>query len=153
MHPTDPFIAAMHKWIAVFMRRSMRDFMRYSRQSGLSMSQLGALLHIHHQGGGGVSDLGDDMGVSSAAASQMLERLAQQGLILRSEDPHDRRARQIVLSDKGRQALQEGMRARQGWLDDLGDELSEGEKQQVIAALEVLTEKATCLLAQAEHSE
>ena len=153
MHPTDPFIAAMHRWIAVFMRRSMRDFMRYSRESGLSMSQLVALLHIHHQGGSGVGELGDEMGVSSAAASQMLERLAQQGLILRSEDPHDRRVKQIVLSDKGFKALQDGIRARQGWLEDLGEEFSEDEKAQVITALEILTLKATRLLAQAEHSE
>ncbi len=123
------------------MRRSMRHFMRYSRESGLSMSQVGALFHIHREGNCGVSDLGDNLGVSSAAASQMLERLVQQGLILRSEAPNDRRAKQLVLTEKGRQVVQESIHARQGWLNDLAAMLSAEEKAQVIAALGILLEK------------
>ena len=62
------------------MHRSMRHFLRYARESGLSMSQFGALFHIHRRGSSGVTDLGDHLGVTSAAASQMLDRLVQQGL-------------------------------------------------------------------------
>ena len=83
------------------MHRSIRHLLRYARENGLSMSQFGALLHIHRMGSSGVTDLGDHLGVTSAAASQMLERLVQQGLILRTEDPNDRRVKQIVLTDKG----------------------------------------------------
>jgi DNA-binding MarR family transcriptional regulator len=149
MPTTDPFVATLRNWIEVFMRRSMRNFIRYSRDSGISMPQVSALFHIH-RGAGGVSDLGEGLGISSAAASQMLERLVQQGVILRSESSHDRRVKQIVLTEKGRQILQESFHARQGWLDDLAQTLSADEKEQIAAALKILIEKAKRLEPQAE---
>ncbi len=141
----DSFITTLQKWVEVSQRRSMRGFLRYARESGLSMSQLGALFHIHRLGSSGVTDLGDHLGVTSAAVSQMLERLVQQGLILRSEDPTDRRVKQIILTDKGRQVLKESVQARQGWVDNLAESLSASEKQQIQAALGTLIDKNTHL--------
>ena len=140
MRSTDPFVATLHSWIEVFMRRSMHNFILYSKESGLSMSQIGALFRIHRFTSG-VSDLGDNLGISKAAASQMLERLVQQELILRTEDPNDRRSKKIVLSEKGCQTLQESMDARQEWLNDLAITLSPDEKKQIISALNILIEK------------
>ena len=142
MQQTDPFIASLEKWIEVFMHRSMRDFMGYARESGLSIPQLGAMFQIHHQGCSGVTDLGEKLGVTSSAVSQMLERLVHQELIRRSEDPSDRRVKQIILTAKGRQVLEESIRARQIWLSDLAATLSDGEKEAVIAALKILIDKA-----------
>jgi MarR family transcriptional regulator, organic hydroperoxide resistance regulator len=146
MQPTDPFSSTLHKWVEIFMRRSMRSFMLFSKENNLSMSQIGALFHIY-RGASGVSDIGDDLGITSAAASQMLEQLVRLELILRSENQRDRRVKQLVLTDKGRQVLQDSLHARQGWLDDLGKDLSPAEKEQVIAALQILIEKAN----QQEH--
>ena len=137
MQPSEPFLATLKDWIEVFMRRSMRNFILYSKDTGLSMPQIAALARIY-KGTSGVSDLGEELGVTSAAASQMLDRLVQQGLILRSEDPADRRAKHIVLTEKGKLTLQESFNARQGWLDDLSATLSASEKEQVIAALNIL---------------
>ena len=142
MPGTDPFSTAVDQWMDVFMRRSTRNFLRYARESGLSMSQIGALFHIHRAGKTGVTDLGGHLGVTSAAASQMLERLVKQDLIQRTEDPHDRRVKQIVLTDKGCQVFHESIHARKSWLEDLGETLSQEEKDQVTAALNILTEKA-----------
>ena len=106
------------------------------------MSMIVALFHLNKMGSSGVTDLGDHLGVTSAAASQMLERLVQQELIQRSEDPTDRRVKQIVLTDKGCRVLGEGLRARQSWLDDLAVNLSPGEKEQITAAMKIMIEKA-----------
>jgi hypothetical protein len=43
-------VITLHKWIEIFMRHSMQHFIRYSRESGISMSQLGTLFHIHRMG-------------------------------------------------------------------------------------------------------
>ena len=145
MQSADPFVNTLGKWIEIFMRRSMHNFISYSKEKGLSMSQLGALLHLFRGGSCSVSDIGDNLGVTNAAASQMLERLVQQGLILRKEDPEDRRVKQVVLTDKGREILQESIAARQVWLENLGQTLSEAEREQITAALEVLIEKASRL--------
>jgi DNA-binding MarR family transcriptional regulator len=145
MQHADPFVDTLQKWIEVSMHRSIRHFICYARERGLSMSQLGALFHIHHSGSSGVTDLGDDLGVTSSAASQMLERLVQQELILRSEDPSDRRVKQIILTDKGLQVVQESMHTRQRWLSDLAENLSDSEKGAIIAALNILINKANHL--------
>ena len=146
MQATEPVVIKLQEWIEVFMRGSMRHFLCYARESGLSMSQMGALLHLHHAGSSGITDIGEHLGVTSAAASQMLDRLVRQGLILRLEDPSDRRVKQVVLTDKGLRVIHEGMRARQRWLVDLAGTMSGPEKEAVTAALDVLTEKATQLM-------
>jgi DNA-binding MarR family transcriptional regulator len=141
MQSMDPFVDTLGEWIEVFMRRSMHNFISYSKEKGLSMSQIGALFRIF-RGSCSVSDIGDNLGVTNAAASQMLERLVQQGLILRKEDPGDRRVKQVELTGKGRQIVQESIAARQGWLENLAHTLSDDEREQVIAALNILIEKA-----------
>jgi DNA-binding MarR family transcriptional regulator len=145
MPEPDPFLSVLYRWMEVSMRRSMRNFLHYSREIGLSMSQISVLFHLRRMRSCGVTDLGDHLGVSSAAASQLLERLVQQGLILRSEDPQDRRVKQIVLTDKGRQVIEAGVAARQDWLVDLADSLSAPEKQQIGLALNLLVDKASQL--------
>lgn len=142
MSQTDPFLSTLHEWMSVFMRRSMHNLMRNSRKSGWSMSQLGTLMVIQRMGTSAVSDIGDELGISNAAASQMLDRLVQEELILRTEDQHDRRVKQIKLTEKGCQLIQEYFRARHSWLNELADNLSASEKEQVSQALRILIEKS-----------
>ena len=147
---TDPFVAALEEWIEVSMHRSMRNFIHYARKSGLTMSHMGALFHIHREGRCGVTELGNHLDVSSAAASQMLERLVQQDLILRMEDPDDRRVKKIVLTDKGERLLKDGIRARQSWVEELTQTLAPDEKDTIRVSLKVLIEKVRHLKQPAE---
>jgi DNA-binding MarR family transcriptional regulator len=119
----------------------MRNFIQYARKNGLSMSHLGALFHLHRMGRCGVTELGEHLDVTSAAASQMLDRLVQQHLILRTEDPEDRRVKQIVLTEEGSRILEEGIRARQRWLEDLAGTLSEEERETIMVSLKTLIDK------------
>ena len=139
---SNPFEDTLKTWVEVFLRHSMRNLNQYIKEQGLSMSQMGALFYIHRKGAIGVSDLGEEQGVTSAAASQMLDRLVQQGMVSRSEDPHDRRLKQIVLTELGAQILHQGIMARQTWLIDLVSSLPPSEQQQVLPALQILIEKA-----------
>jgi DNA-binding MarR family transcriptional regulator len=141
----DMLMNRMQEWMGIFMHHSMRNFIRYAKDNGLSLSQCGALIHLHHIGSAGVTDMGDHLGVSSAAASQMLDRLVQQDLIQRSEDPCDRRGKQIVLTDKGHRILKEAIRARVSWLEDVFVNLNPDENEQIALALNTLIEKASQL--------
>lgn len=143
--PTDPFIATLQDWMEAAMRGSMRHFLRYARESGLSMSHLGAIFHVHRAGSCGVTEIGEHLGVTSAAASQLLDRLVEQGLVIRAEDPEDRRVKRIGLTDKGQQVLEKGIRARQNWIRDLAVMLSDDERSLVTSALEILIDKANQL--------
>ncbi len=127
-------------WIELFMHRSMRSFVRYARQRGLSMSQMATLFQISHRDKLAVSDIGGDLGVSNAAASQLLDRLVQQGLVLRYENPQDRREKQLVLTDLGRQVLLESGRTRLAWLEALAATLTLEEQVKIIEALNILME-------------
>jgi DNA-binding MarR family transcriptional regulator len=100
------------------------------------------MINIYHRGGCGVSDIGSELGVTNSAASQMLERLVQLKLVTRTEDPSDRRVKLIVLTDKGRQILQEGSLAGRSWLEDLARTMTAEEQEQVQKAVLVLIEKA-----------
>jgi DNA-binding MarR family transcriptional regulator len=140
MAASEQFLAAMHEWTGVFMRNSMRHFLLYSKEKGVSMPQIGALFRIR-RGDCSVSDISGELSISNAAASQMLESLVQQDYVRRSEDPNDRRAKQLVLTEKGRKILLDGIRARQGWMHDVVHLLSPQEQTQVAAALRLLTEK------------
>ena len=142
MPSKDPFISTFHEWIEVFMHRSMRGYMHYARKKGLSRSMIGTLFHLSHRDHAGVTDLGEHLGVSSAAASQMLERLVEEGLIERSEDPDDRRMKKITLTDKGSKVMKESVSARLGWLKELEATFSEEEKRQITVAMELIIKKA-----------
>ena len=142
---SDPFVATLQQWMEVAMRRSMRLFLSFARESGLSMSHFGAIFYIHRCGSCGVTEIGEHLGVTSAAASQMLDRLVDQGLVLRTEDQQDRRVKRIELTPKGQGVFEGGIQARQGWLDELADTLSNEEKQSIAAALKILIQRSTQL--------
>jgi DNA-binding MarR family transcriptional regulator len=135
----------LEKLLETFMRRSMHNFILAARERGLSMSQIGALFAIHRKGSCGVSDIGDHLGITAAATSQMLNRLVDQDLIQRTEDPVDRRLKRIVLTAAGTQTLQDSVRARQNWLHRLALTLTPEEQQQVSQSLQLLLEKASQL--------
>jgi len=136
---------ALKDWVHQLMRLSMHGFIRYSRESGLSMSQIGALFRIHRSKMCGVANIGEDLGITSAAASQMLDRLVQQDLVERVEDPDDRRGKRISLTEKGRKIVQESMYARQGWIPQLSESLTDEEKTVVMEAVSLLSRKAETL--------
>jgi DNA-binding MarR family transcriptional regulator len=138
----NQFIDALREWTEAFMSTSMGEFLQFAKEQGLSVPQIGALFHINSRGTCGVSAIGDDLGVTSAAASQMLERLVQNGLVERSEDPNDRRAKQIVLTERGHRVVRGSMEIRQRWFSALADRLSPQERDHAAAMLRNLAAHA-----------
>ena len=106
------------------------------------MPQLSTLMRLYHQGACGVSDIGSHLGVTNAAASQMIDRLVLQGLLERSEDPNDRRGKQIQVTPKGRKLIEDGIEARRLWMEELTTELTSDEQQLITHALILLTQAA-----------
>ena len=123
------------------MHRSMHGFLRYARERGLSMSQIATLFQLSQHDCLAVSEIGDGLGVSNAAASQLLDRLVQQELITRTENPQDRREKQLILTEKGHNILLESARTREAWLESLAAMLTPEEQEKVAEALEILIEK------------
>lgn len=133
---------AIHAWMAVFMHRSMRDFKRFMTDTGLSFSHVSILMWLLHGNCLGVSDIGEKMGVTNAAASQSIEKLVQMDLVRRSEDPDDRRAKRLEITSKGRTLIQQGMETRIRWVDGLAETLTPEQQNAVVQTLSLLTEAA-----------
>jgi len=141
MKNSDEVVTLLREWTRTFLHRSIADVVCAARQRGFSMSQVGALFQLSHRVTSGVSDIGDSLGVTSAAASQMLDRLVQQGLIARREDPNNRRAKQITLTEGGRGFIHKIMKARQRWFESVAAGMSQKEREVVVAGLRILIEK------------
>ena len=142
MSTTKELTEIIHEWSEVFMRRSGRDFKRFMDETGLSFSHLNVLMRLYHGGNSGVSEIGEQMGVTSAAASQAIDRLVLQGLIQRTEDPIDRRAKQLTLTPKGRTLIERGIEARSQWVEGLTEALTPEQQSMTISALTLLPEAA-----------
>ena len=115
-------------WSAMFMRLSMRDFIQYSRSHGLSLAQLNVLMHIYYRGPLEVTQFVELLQISPPAASQLIERLVQSNLVVRTETLNDRRIRMVSLTETGRKIVEESISTRQHWLESLLTSLSDQQK-------------------------
>lgn len=138
MSSQDTFLKAMENWANVYLARSLSDYFDYIKTIGVSMQQASALTFIHYNSPSKISDICKHMMVSAAAASQMVDRLEKQYLVQRILDPDDRRVRNVMLSDQGQSFVQQSIAARQRWLKEIPDELSEEQLDQVSTALQLL---------------
>jgi DNA-binding MarR family transcriptional regulator len=102
-------LPASHAGLEYILARIIQDFMQFMHQTGLSTPQINALLHIYHMGECPLSEIGALADSSKPAASQLVERLVQQGLVERSEDPLDRRNKILRLTEKSLGLIQNGV--------------------------------------------
>ncbi|MFC2063741.1 MarR family winged helix-turn-helix transcriptional regulator [Chloroflexota bacterium] len=142
MSTANQLSTVVRDWAKVFMNRSMSDFKRFMEDNGLSFTHVNILMGLFHGGISGVSEIGERMSITNAAASQTVDRLVQMGLIIRTENPHDRRAKQLELSRKGRDMIEKGVYSRSNWIEQLTDTLSVEELEMITSALIILTEAA-----------
>ncbi|HSO13201.1 MAG TPA: MarR family transcriptional regulator [Anaerolineales bacterium] len=136
------FMQAIRAWMDIFMHRSMRGWGLFAKSTGLSMPQFSVLMQLHHKGACGMSEISERFEVTPAAASQLVDKLVQNGFIVREEDPNDRRAKLLDLTDKGRELLERGFQERYRWADQLAGRLTAEERVQVSEALNIMTRAA-----------
>ena len=142
MSSAKQFNAALRNWAEIFMTHSMREWVRFVKSSELSMPQFSTLMRLYYRGGCGISDISTHLDVTAPAASQLVDRLVQMGLLERGEDPNDRRAKQVTLSAKGRDLVEKGIEARNRWSEELAVKLTSEQRGVVIEALTYLTNAA-----------
>ena len=82
-------------------RRLAMTYEKVRAATGLSRSELQALLAIRYQPGLTVSQLRDRLATTVPTCARLLGVLDSRGLIARSVDGEDRRQRQLSLSDAG----------------------------------------------------
>ena len=93
-------------------RRSAGDTLAILHQAGLTMAQLVTLHVLEHGGTRSVSAIAGCLRLSPAAASHLVDRLVDQGLVVRVEDPADRRQKRVTITASGRRLIDRVQRER-----------------------------------------
>src|SRR5512139_2904744 len=133
------FTQSIRTWMDVFMQRSMGNWWRFAKSTGLSMPQFSLLTQMYHRGACGMSGISERFEITPAAASQLVDKLVQSGYIVREEDPTDRRAKLLNLTDKGHRLIEQGNEERHRWADELVGKLNAEERAKIVEALELMT--------------
>jgi DNA-binding MarR family transcriptional regulator len=128
-------------WSMEFTRSSMQDINRCARNNGLSFPLMNVLMHLYFQGPREVMKFAEYMQVSPAGASQMVERLVQEDLVVRRGFPKDRRVRRVCLTDRGRALVEESLAAQKQWVHALVESLSADQQAAIASALRLLLDQ------------
>lgn len=133
---------SLRAWMDTFMHRSMRGWTKFAKSTGLTMPQFSILMQLRHKDACGMSEISERFDISPAAASQLAEKLVQGGYLERDEDPNDRRAKLLRLSESGAKLVEEGIEERYKWMEELVSKLNAEERAKVVEAMNILTETA-----------
>jgi DNA-binding MarR family transcriptional regulator len=131
----DPAAEAVREWTDVFMRHSTRDIQSMTRETGLSLSQVHTLFRLHFHSSCPVTDLGESLELTKAAASHLAQRLVEMNLVERAEDPADRRVRLLRLTPQGQRFVRRMLVSRHAWLRRLTAALTPEQQAEVVRAL------------------
>lgn len=107
----DAHAHPVQRFLQLYVRRSIRDMNALLRELQLSMPQMGTLHFLAAEGGQSVSGIAEHLDLSLGATSHLVERLVQRDLLIRAEDPHDRRQKRVELAPDG-VALVRGIQQR-----------------------------------------
>lgn len=139
-HPE--FFQTIRQFIDIAMQHVLHERIHLAKALGLSMPQFSILMQLHYRGNCGVSDISDRFDITNAAASQLVDKLVQSRLVQREEDPQDRRAKLLNLTEKAKELIQQNIEERYRWVEDLAGKLTPEERAKVTEALLILTEAA-----------
>lgn len=138
MSEKSQFVKDLIHWMELSTTRSIRHWGHYVRETGLSMPQFGLMMHLYHHKSCGMTEIGQHSGASNAATSQLVDRLVDKQLVERTENPDDRRSKQITLTPRGRKLVETSIGERCRWVEELAAHLSLAEQEQVSSALPAL---------------
>ena len=124
----DPRAIAFYGLIVTEARLRERLEAELEASTGLSLSRLELLLHIHFEDGRRrMSDLADALLLSRGGATRLVAKAEEEGLVTREIPTDDRRATFAVLTEKGRDAAMRSMPVYNEVVNRLFGEVSEEE--------------------------
>lgn len=120
---------------------ALKDFMStHFAKYGLSSAKFNALVHLHMAGDRGLnqSELGGKMLVSRANITGLIDRLEKDGLVVRRDDPSDKRAFRVCLTGRAAALMQAFLPVHNDTVHRALSALDREEKKTLISLLEKL---------------
>ncbi len=113
---------------------------------GLTMAQLKAVMLLAQTGGMRSRELADGLGIAPSAATPLVDRLVEQKLARREDDPTDRRIVRIQPTPKAVSLHDELMQTKSAVLAEVLDEVPANRREEVHRSVALLLECAQRVL-------
>ncbi len=98
------------------------------RQHSLSVRQYSALYHLDTERGLSINDLSKRLICDKSNTTRLVERLKQEGLVIREQDQIDRRFVSVRITEKGDSIRQEALIAHQKSVDARFESLAQNDQ-------------------------
>lgn len=132
--PKDQVEAILNSFAETMFRTMVERYQRHLTELDLTMVQA-QVLRLLHAGSLSTGELAAELGISAPAVTQLTDRLIRKRLIERRSAATDRRSVLVVLTPKGKRAI-DRFRERRGDIFRVAlDRLPEGERAEVMISL------------------
>lgn len=88
-------------------RKMMRYYNNQLAPYGITIVQSWVLFYLSDQDGSSLKDIAAAVQLDSPVVTGLIDRLVKEGLVVREEDPEDRRSLKISLTPRGREVVAE----------------------------------------------
>ncbi len=106
---------------------------------GMSLARFDLMAQLERVGGGlTMSEVSRRMMVSNGATTSLVDKLVEDGLVLREAHPEDRRTTLLHLTDQGRERFLEMAAEHEDWITSLLAGLEGSAKQDLLSGLAAL---------------
>ena len=118
--------------------RMQRLINRRMAEQGASLARTKLLLFLDRRGPARAADIADFFDNAPRTVTEAIDGLERDGLVIRSPDAHDRRVKQVSITDRGRRVIAETEPLRRELIDGVFGVLDTGEQAQLGAILDKL---------------
>ncbi|MDE1178553.1 MAG: MarR family transcriptional regulator [Edaphobacter sp.] len=133
-------LSAIHLWLVLW--KAARAVEQHAHRSiapfNMGASDFGVLEALLHKGPLTVKQLGGKVLLTSGSMTTAVDRLERRGLVVRSNDAKDRRARIISLTDAGRELISEAFTEHRMALENAVSGFSQQERAELLPLLRQL---------------
>jgi len=131
MSPLEP-LAADYFRLFLRMQRLMN---RRMAEQGASLARTKLLLFLDRRGPARAADIADYFDQAPRTVTEAVDGLERDGLVRRDPDAHDRRVKQVSITDEGRRVIGETEPLRQELIDGVFGALDAEERERLGAML------------------
>ncbi|MCC6643641.1 MarR family transcriptional regulator [Candidatus Peregrinibacteria bacterium] len=124
----EKLLADIFDQIALMRKKVFMSHMHKPHTANMpTRAQMGVLFFLSHDQNSGVKEMGKCMGMSTSAATQLVNGLVEQGYVSRKPDLKDRRKVALVITAKARKIIQKMNVSRVKALGEMFEPLNSAE--------------------------
>ena len=123
-----------------------------ARQFGISRAQWTVLMRLDRFEGLKQSELAEVLDLQPISLTRLLDRLAENGLIERRPDPHDRRANRLYLTLAARPLLEQLAKLGEAMMEELLETIDEPASERLLRDLDAIKDNLRAAIARNGNS-